>query len=223
MVCSPDDLRACFVEDLPERTGPAYLGFDFGEATSSTAAAAIWPATNRLETWMAFGDNPPVGERGKRDDAPYPDMHRRGELRLYPGRVVHPDVLLSDVQADLAGCRVRAAAADSYKDSEVRDFLDRAAVRWPIDFRRVGAGKVGDDVVAASETAGIVARPLIDYEDPETKFTDTAAARVVESARVKAILIGSTDSRAGWDDARIDYDGETRAAPAPVRRRRIWL
>ena len=70
-------------------------------------------------------------------------MVGRGELRLYPGRVVHPDVFLADVQTDLAGCRVQAAAADGYKDSEVRDYMDRAAVRWPIEFRRVGAGKDG--------------------------------------------------------------------------------
>ena len=149
MIFSPDDLRGCFVDELPPRAGPAFLGFDFGEATSATAAAAVWPATGRLETWMAFGDNPPVGDRARRDDAPYAAMVKRGELTLYPGRVVHPDVFLSDVQADLAGCRVAAAAADGYKDSEVRDFLDRAAVRWPIDFRRVGAGKDGGRDVRA--------------------------------------------------------------------------
>ena len=143
MICSPDDLRGCFVDDLPERAGPAYLGFDFGEATSATAATAIFPASGRTEFWMAYGDNPPIAERAKRDDAPYPEMVQRGELRLYPGRVVHPDVFLADVQADLAGCRVAGAAADSYKDSEIRDYMDRAAVRWHIDLRRVGAGKDG--------------------------------------------------------------------------------
>lgn len=56
---------------------------------------------------------------------------------------MRPDAFLADLAADLAGCRVQAAAVDSYKDSEVRDFLDRAAVRWPIDFRRVGADKDG--------------------------------------------------------------------------------
>ena len=149
MIFSPDDLRACFVDELPERAGPCYLGFDFGEATSATAACAIWPATGRLETTMAFGDVPPIAERGKRDDAPYPAMVDRGELRLYPGRVVHPDRFLADLQSELVGCRVRAAAADGYKDSEVRDFLDRAAVRWPIEFRRVGAGKDGGRDVRA--------------------------------------------------------------------------
>ena len=149
MICSPDDLRGCFVDELPPRAGPAYLGFDFGEATSATACAAVWPATGRTELWLAYGDVPPVAERARRDDAPYLQMVDRGELRLYPGRVVHPDRFLADVQADLAGVRVPAAAVDSYKDSETRDFLDRAAVRWPIDFRRVGAGKDGGADVRA--------------------------------------------------------------------------
>ena len=149
MILSPDDIRACFVEELPPRAGPAYLGFDFGEATSSTAACAIWPATGRVETWQAFGDMPSLAERQRRDSAPYIAMHRRGELRTYPGRVVRPDAFLADLQADLAGVRVAAAAADSYKDSEVQDFMDRAAVRWPIDFRRVGAGKDGGKDIRA--------------------------------------------------------------------------
>ena len=89
MLCSPDDLRACFVGELPERSGPAYLGFDFGEATSATACAAVWPATGRLECWLAYGDVPSIAERARRDDAPYAQMVDRGELRLYPGRVVH--------------------------------------------------------------------------------------------------------------------------------------
>ncbi len=149
MVCSPDDLRACFVEELPPRSGPCVLGFDCGEATSATAAAVAWPETGRLETWMAYGDVPPIAERAKRDDAPYGQMIQRGELRLYPGRVVPVAGFLSDVEAELGGCRVVKAAADGYKDSEVRDYLDRAAVRWPIQFRRVGAGKDGGADVRA--------------------------------------------------------------------------
>ena len=149
MICSPDDLRACFMAEPPAREGPAFLGFDFGEATSSTAAAAIWPVTGRVETWQAFGDTPSLRDRQRRDDAPYEAMLARGELRTYPGRVVRPEAFLADIQADLAGVHVAGAAADSYKDSEVKDFLDRAAVRWPIDFRRVGAGKDGGRDVRA--------------------------------------------------------------------------
>ena len=149
MILSPDDLRACFVDDPPPREGPAFLGFDFGEATSSTAACAIWPATGRAEFFQAFGDVPSLVERQRRDSAPYVEMQRRGELVTYPGRIVRPEQFLADLQAELSGCRVAAAAADSYKDSEVKDFLDRAAVRWPIEFRRVGAGKDGGRDVRA--------------------------------------------------------------------------
>ena len=141
MIFSPDDLRGCFVQDVPERSGPCFIGLDFGEATSGTAAAAIWPGTGRVETWLAFGDVPDLPTRGRRDDAPYMQMERRGELRTYPGRVVPVAAFLAGLQADLSGCRIAGAAADSYKDSEALDFLDRAAVRWPIQFRRVGAGK----------------------------------------------------------------------------------
>ena len=149
MILSPDDLRACFADDPPAREGGCFLGFDFGEAVSGTAAVAIWPATGRLETWQAFGDVPPLPERARRDSAPYVAMIERGELRTYPGRIVRPDAFLADLQTELAGCRVEAAAADSYKDSEVKDFLDRAAVRWPVTFRRVGAGKDGGRDVRA--------------------------------------------------------------------------
>ena len=149
MICSPEDLRGCFVEELPERRGDCYLGFDFGEATSGTAACAVWPSTGRAEFWLAFGDTPDLRTRGLRDDAPYPQMEARGELKTYPGRVVRPDAFLTDVHSDLAGCSIKGAAADGYKDAEVKDFLDRAAVRWPIQFRRVGAGKDGGRDVRA--------------------------------------------------------------------------
>ena len=149
MILSPDDLRACFVAEPPPREGRAFLGFDFGEATSATAAFAVWPATGRCESWMAFGDVPALIERQRRDSAPYVRMEARGELHTYPGRIVRPDAFLSRVADDLAGVRVAAAAADSYKDSEVLDFLDRATVRWPIDLRRVGAGKDGGRDVRA--------------------------------------------------------------------------
>ena len=158
MILSPDDLRGCFVDEVPERGGPCFLGFDFGEATSSTAATAIWPSTGRVETWMAFGDVPDLLERQRRDSAPYLAMVERGELRTYPGRVVKPDAFLADLQHDLAGCRVVAAAADSYKDSEVKDFLDRAEVRWPIDFRRVGAGRDGGKDIRAFQRLAIQKR-----------------------------------------------------------------
>lgn len=85
-------------------------------------------------------------------------------------------------------------------------------------------GEAGDMAVSASEAAGVIARPLIDYDRSE--YEDTDKGRMVRRPLLRAVLIGSTDARDGWPDARIDYDGEQASADAPrcrERRRRVWL
>ena len=151
MIFAPADLGACYVEELPARTGPAYLGLDFGGATSGTAAFAVWPSTGRCEAWLAFGDTPGLVDRGRVDGARYDLMAARGELVTYPGRVTPVDGFLGDVAGALAGVTVKGLAADGYKDGEVRQFLDRAGLRWPYSFRRVGAGKDGGADVRATQ------------------------------------------------------------------------
>ena len=84
----------------------------------------------------------------------------------------------------------------------------------------IPTGAVGDEIVAAHEAAGVIVRPLIDYDLSE--FTDDATGRTVTKPHVRAFIIGSTDTREGWTDATIDYDGEARAALTPARRR-LWL
>ncbi len=81
-------------------------------------------------------------------------------------------------------------------------------------------GEAGDMTVSASETAGVIARPLIDYDRSE--FQDSDNGRMVERPFLRAVLIGSTDARDGWPDARIDYEGERAEARSRVRRR-LWL
>ena len=145
------DLDGCTVdaEDLPARQGPAVIGLDMGEATSASAATALWPATGRVECWMGFGDVPSLIERGRRDGARYDLMAKRGELRTYPGRVTPVSDFLADVAGDLAGVKVHRLAADGFKDSEIKDFLGQAGLRWAYEFRRVGAGKDGSRDVRA--------------------------------------------------------------------------
>ena len=83
----------------------------------------------------------------------------------------------------------------------------------------IPTGAVGDEIVAAHEATGVIVRPLIDYDLSE--FTDDATGRTVTKPHVRAFIIGATDTREGWTDATIDYDGEARSAPVP--RRRLWL
>lgn len=158
MICSPDDLRACFVDDLPARDGPCFVGVDAGEATSGTAAAAVWPWTGRLETWLAFGDVPGLRARGLRDNANYVEMNRRGELWTYPGRTVPVPDFLADVAAALEGAEIERAASDGYKDNEIRDWRDRAEISWPWEFRRTGAGKQGSADVRAFQRLAVNGR-----------------------------------------------------------------
>ena len=149
MIFAPADLTACFVDELPERAGPCYLGLDFGGATSGTAACAIFPETGRVELWFGFGDVPDVVARGRVDGARYDLMQQRGELTLYPGRVTPVDAFMTDVAESLAGVNVKRMAADGYKDAECKDFLERAGLHWRAEFRRVGAGKDGSRDVRA--------------------------------------------------------------------------
>ena len=76
-------------------------------------------------------------------------MQERGELKTYGGRITPVAVFLSDVASDLEGCRVHRIASDSYKDSEVRDFLQDANLRWAAEFRRVGQARTAGATFAA--------------------------------------------------------------------------
>ena len=158
MLCDPADLSACFVDELPEKRGPVFVGCDIGEATSGTAWAAIWPVTGRVELRLAFGDTPKLEDRAKHDAAPYLQMRDAGELVTYPGRVTPVRAFLADLVTAMAGERVTALAADGYKDSESLDFFERAKIRWPVEFRRVGAGKDGGRDVRAAQRLILTAR-----------------------------------------------------------------
>ena len=158
MLCDPADLAACFVDELPERRGDVWIGADIGEATSGTAWAAVWPVTGRVELRLAFGNTPPLADRAKFDAAPYQEMADLGELVTYPGRITPCGAFLADLVVAMAGERVARLAADGFKDSESRDFFERAKIRWPVEFRRVGAGKDGGHDVRAAQRLILTAR-----------------------------------------------------------------
>ena len=151
-----DDLHArtifaaCFVDDPPPRDGPAVLGFDFGEAVSATAACAIWPLTGRRRNvdgvWRRAK---PLAERQRRDSRPTSRWKRAASCRPIAAGSSGPTPSWRTYSRISPALASRRPAPIATRTREARDFLDRAAVRWPIQFRRVGAGKDGGRDVRA--------------------------------------------------------------------------
>ena len=139
LIVSPDDVRAIYTNDPPPADGPVFVGLDFGESRSASAAFAIWPLTGLMRCWMAFGDTPALAERAQADDAPYELMAARGELRLYPGRVTPVREFLRDVSADLAGHWVAGVGADQWKRSELLDAVETLGLPWQVQAAEGGA------------------------------------------------------------------------------------
>lgn len=92
------------------------------------------------------------------------------------------------------------------------------------------AGTVGDEIVAANEAAGVVVRPLVDYDRSE--FTDGPDGRTVTRPHLRAFIVGATDTKKGWNDAVIDEvlegppvttkDKIAALSKLSKRRRRTW-
>ena len=145
MIFSLAEWQACIVSeyDQPPRTGACCLGFDLGGSSSMTALAAVWP-NGRIETWGAFPGTPALTDRARADGAPYELMAERGELKTYAGRVTPVAEFLKDCAARLAGERVLAAGADRFRRAEAMQAIDGADLRWPMNWRGVGASAKAD-------------------------------------------------------------------------------
>lgn len=112
--------------DMPQAGGTYTLALDLGDGAAMSAAAGYWPATGRLEAVAAFPAVPDLAERGLHDGVGrlYLDMESRGELIVTPGRAVSVETLLLEA-LDRWG-RPAAIVADRYRETDLRQALDRA-------------------------------------------------------------------------------------------------
>ena len=135
-------------DELPPRRGPMVLGVDLGGASAMTGAAAYWPHSGRLEATAWFPGVPTLAERGLRDGVGrlYVELAERGELMTTRGRTVPvADVLRWAV--DTWG-RPVAVVADRYKQAEMIQALDDAALLPEVRFRGQGFRDGSEDVRA---------------------------------------------------------------------------
>ena len=101
--------------------------------------AAYWPATGALTCLSAFPAEPSLAERGLRDGVGglYAECARRGELLTLGQRSVDIPALMAAAM-DRFG-RPSRVVAERWREAELRDALDRAAVpRAAVETRGMG-------------------------------------------------------------------------------------
>lgn len=108
--------------------GPVVWGVDLGTSAAQSAVAAFWPETGALACVAAFPEQPGLDERGRRDGVAglYRECYRRGELLTLGRRSVDVDALLAATLARFG--RPVAVVADRWRESELRDALERARI-----------------------------------------------------------------------------------------------
>ena len=145
MIVSLDRWTPCAAKRRPERRGSCVIGLDAGGSASMTAAAVYWFDVGRLEVFAAFGDTPSLPERGLGDGVAdrYKKMADRGELMTFPGRVTPLSEFLAWLGDLLQGETVVRLIADRYRQGEVLDALNKAALPWVVEWRAVGSGPSG--------------------------------------------------------------------------------
>ena len=127
------------IEGAAERSGPCVWGVDLGTSAAQSAVAAYWPATGALACLSAFPNEPGLGERGLRDGVGglYAECARRGELLTLGQRSVDIPALMAAAMDQFG--RPSRVVADRWREAELRDALDWAAVpRAAVETRGMG-------------------------------------------------------------------------------------
>ena len=109
--------KKCVVNELPEKKGPVYIGFDPGENTSFTAATLFWPETGRMEFRTAWPQVPSLQEREKQYNAHtiFTKIHDNGEMVLLGGQLTDNTAFLDMLARELQGQRIGGFAVDTWK------------------------------------------------------------------------------------------------------------
>ncbi|MCY4028369.1 MAG: terminase large subunit, partial [Acidobacteria bacterium] len=148
LVCSVEAWRGCVAapDELPPRTGRAFVGIDLGATKSFTSAATYWPATGRLEVLTACPDTPGLAARARADAAGslYERAHRDGVLLVLSGRLTPVGPFLARLRAHLAGAAVGAVGCDRERHPELLHHMADQGLGWHPVWRGAGARAAED-------------------------------------------------------------------------------
>ena len=130
---------------LPE--GKCYWGVDLGGNAASSAIAAYWPESGRLQAVAAFPNEPTLEQRGARDGVGnlYAEAARRGELYQFGGMSVDYGKL-AEKALEVLG-QPSAVAADRWRIADLVDGLRSGGIKSvPLEPRGQGFKDGGEDV-----------------------------------------------------------------------------
>jgi len=131
IIVSLADYKACRESGSAELEGDLIVAWDLGGSASMTAAAAYSVDTGALRVWGAFGDDPPLSHRARRDrmGTLYDRMVREGQLRIMPGRVTPVVEFMRSVLDEVSEKgRIIAMGADRYRKAEAQQAFDAAEI-----------------------------------------------------------------------------------------------
>ena len=217
--------RGIETDTLPPRTGPMALGIDLGGTAAFSAAAAYWPATGRLEGFVACGTEPSLSERAVRDgvEGVYEALYGAGELvMLGGGRVVPVGPFLAEAVRRYG--RPDAIAADRWREGELSDGVREGGLRLPEPTWRGQGWRDGAQDVRAFRAAVLESKVAA----PESLAMRAAlgeARTLADPAGNEKLAKLSEGGRRqrGRDDLAAAIilaiaEGQRRAVKAPVRR-----
>ena len=143
-----DQWLAAETNTLPPRSGAVIVGIDLGGSASMSAAAFYWPETGRLEVAGWFPSDPGLLDRGQADGVGdrYIRMQERGELTTLGAKTVPVAPWLAEIWRRIEGETVSALVADRYKQAELGEAIQKAAITAPVIWRGMGFRDGGEDV-----------------------------------------------------------------------------
>lgn len=143
-IVSVDQWKACEPDFVPARSGRAYVGIDLGGSEAMSCLVAFWPDSGRLESYGAFSEMPDLAARGHRDGVfdLYERIYREGDLQLCGERIVDVETFLGGILPNLAP--IAGIAFDRYRQSEMRQVLQRVGYAGPQIARGIGASSRAD-------------------------------------------------------------------------------
>ncbi len=224
-IISAVEMQRCMAREVAPRRGRCVVGLDLGGSRAMTAAAALWPATGRLEVYAAVPAFPPLADRGKSDGVGplYTVLHAQGELWQCGDLVSDIPQFFKRVSRELHGVDVAEVGADRYRQKEAEQAIKDAGLRWRPVWRGTGASKTADgsaDVrsferlaiaggLSLATGARLLASAVKDSKIRRDPGGNPALCKQNNSGRIDALAAATI--AAGL--------GETLPAPAPRRSR----